>query len=633
MIKNQFKYVLLIIFFALLCVIPNYAEAGTIYNTNNLEYEITSYNVTMVVNEDNTFDITEDIVADFNVLKHGIYRKIPLRNYIERLDGTKSSNRAEITNISVSEEFSSYTQNGYKVLKIGNPYNAFTGTRSYKIKYTYNIGKDPLKDADELYYNLIGTEWDTSIQNVTFKIIMPKEFDNSQLGFSSGYEGQTNGANVYYTISGNMITGKVDRTLLPGQGVTVRLTLPEGYFVGAKTDIDMFSLIVMGISVLSVAITIQLWNKYGKDNPVIEIVEFYPPEEYNSAEVGYLYEGCATTEGAISLLIYLANKGYLKIEERKTLGILSVKNDFNIIKLKEYDGDNENEKLFFDGLFKNSDSKSADISSVSGDDLYDSFYKTLDKIKANLSAKENKNKIFETAGSGLSKWIIFMIVAIFLLITIKPVLPLEEGIALFCVVVIFSGTGFTVLILLVFGRTSLYNKFFGLVWGGMFGGMPWVAIVLPQLLQEPMYLITYIVGIICMVILAMLFKAMPKRTPYGNEILGRIRGFKRFLENAEKEELEKLVYQNPEYFFDILPYTYALGVSDVWISQFESIALQAPNWYDSSSRFDIHSFGTFMSNTMSSATTAMSSSPSSGGGSSGGGSSGGGSGGGGGGSW
>lgn len=127
---------------------------------------------------------------------------------------------------------------------------------------------------------------------------------------------------------------------------------------------------------------------------------------------------------------------------------------------------------------------------------------------------------------------------------------------------------------------------------------------------------------------------MPKRTAYGNEMLGKIRGFKRFLETAEKPQLEKLVQQNPEYFYNILPYTYVLGVSEKWISQFETIALKAPDWYDSTNDFNIHNFGNFMNTTMKYTTVAMVSSPSSSSGSSsGGGSSGGGSGGGGVGSW
>ena len=147
-----------------------------------------------------------------------------------------------------------------------------------------------------------------------------------------------------------------------------------------------------------------------------------------------------------------------------------------------------------------------------------------------------------------------------------------------------------------------------------------------------MYLITYIIGIICIVVLIVFAKIMPKRTPFGNEILGKLRGFKRFLETAEKPQLEALVNENPEYFYNILPYTYALGVSKVWMSRFETIAMQAPDWYVSynTSTFDMHEFNYFMNDTMKSAQSAMSSSPSS---DSGGGSSGDGSGGGGGGSW
>ena len=104
----------------------------------------------MVVNEDNTFDITERITANFNIPKHGIYRKIPLKNSIKRTDGTKSNNIAKISDISVSEDYTTSNENGYKVIKIGNANRTFKGTHAYTIKYKYNIGKDPIKDVDEL---------------------------------------------------------------------------------------------------------------------------------------------------------------------------------------------------------------------------------------------------------------------------------------------------------------------------------------------------------------------------------------------------------------------------------------------------------------------------------------------------
>ena len=114
-----------------------------------------------------------------------------------------------------------------------------------------------------------------------------------------------------------------------------------------------------------------------------------------------------------------------------------------------------------------------------------------------------------------------------------------------------------------------------------------------------------------------------------------LEGFRNFLEVAEKQQLEQLVMQDPQYFYRILPYTYVLGVSDKWIKKFEAINLQAPDWYYGS-YYNVYDFGETMDRTMSTANRAMTSSPSEssgGGGSSGGGFSGGGSGGGGGGSW
>lgn len=121
-------------------------------------------------------------------------------------------------------------------------------------------------------------------------------------------------------------------------------------------------------------------------------------------------------------------------------------------------------------------------------------------------------------------------------------------------------------------------------------------------------------------------------------MLGRINGFKNFLESAEKEKLEELVNDNPEYFYNILPYAYVLGVSDKWMKKFEGITMEAPHWYYSYYPYSYITFGRFMRNTMSTASNymvAMPKSSGSGGGfsSGGGGFSGGGVGGGGGGSW
>lgn len=219
-----------------------------------------------------------------------------------------------------------------------------------------------------------------------------------------------------------------------------------------------------------------------------------------------------------------------------------------------------------------------------------------------------------------------MILIIYVLITIPPVYTYSDISNLF-VVLLFPSIGFSVMVGVLFNKsqvgyansTSIGSKLFVLVWAIIFGGIPWASIVLPLLLQDYVYLITYIFGLLCIFGLTFCLIYLPKRTSYGNEMLGKLKGFRNFLETAEKTRLESMVMTNPTYFYDILPYAYVLGVSDKWIKQFETISLQAPGWYDSPNAFNIIVFGLFMNSTMKSAQRTMSSSPSSGSGGSGGG--------------
>ncbi len=619
------------------------------------EYLIDSYDINIVVNENNRLDITETLVVYFNVPKHGIYRTIPLKNTVKRLDGSTSKNRTQVTNIKVDNEYKKERENGKLKLKIGSPNYTVEGAQLYTISYTYNLGKDPVKDYDELYFNIIGTEWeDTIIGNITFTITMPKEFDATKLGFSSGYEESTENENVYYSVDGNVITGGYNGILEPKQALTVRCELPEGYFVGAGLDINVRDYIMFAVPIVFLIISILIWYIFGRDDKVIETVEFYPPEGFNSLEVGFMYKGKADNQDVVSLLIYLANAGYLKIAETEEKSFIFKKKGFRITKLKEYDGNNANEKVFMDGLFKlgsgrgklikDGEEYDGQLESVTGSDLYNSFYRTVNTILKDVNDKENKNKIFEIKASKKQIFITLMIMASFVLITIPPIFTYGEPF-MFPFALLFPGIGFSVMFAMVFGKnhtvyvngkpknSSVSSAIFGIIWGLGFGGIPWCASVLPSLLQDKWYLIGYLAGLLCILGMVLCKIYLPKRTPYGNMMLGKIRGFKNFLQVAEKEKLEALVLEQPDYFYNILPFTYVLGVSDKWIQKFETIAIQAPSWYDGYN-FDTVAFGNFMNSTMAAASTAMTSSPSgSSGGSSGGGSSGGGSGGGGGGSW
>lgn len=415
--------------------------------------------------------------------------------------------------------------------------------------------------------------------------------------------------------------------------------------------IDNVSVFIIIVSLICVAISFIIWAKYGKDKKIEETLESYPPEGYNSAEIGFLYEGSASDKGVISLLIYLANKGYLQIEEIEENTLFSKSKDFRITKLKEYDGNNQYEKIFFKGLFKNgtagtvnmekareimqeaksygekiSFQNALELSTETGSvkkfitatNLYNSFYETLDRIKSNLNSEENIYKIFETTINEKGKLFVLMMIVIFTLITLRPIMEYSKDGSNALVIAVFSLIMFTAAFIILFSRdlvmyvngkrlTTKRQKIFASILLLMIGLMGWLYAIFPCLLQNMAYLITYFIGIACIGVVLMFLIIMPKRTTYGNEILEKIKGFRSFLETAEKPQLENLIIQNPEYFYNMLPYAYALGIFDVWINKFENISLEAPHWYKYQNNFSVYTFGTFMKSTMNEVSLAMTS--------------------------
>ena len=74
---------------------------------------------------------------------------------------------------------------------------------------------------------------------------------------------------------------------------------------------------------------------------------------------------------------------------------------------------------------------------------------------------------------------------------------------------------------------------------------------------------------------------MKQRTKKSSKLLGRILGFKEFIRTAELDRIQRLVEENPSYFYNVLPYAYVFGLTDRWAKKFEGITVQPPAWYDS----------------------------------------------------
>lgn len=563
-------------------------------------FYITNYDVKINVDKNKTAHVTEDIDVYFTYSSHGIFRKIPLKGNT-------------VTNIDVTNDMYSLNDDniGYKTIKIGNPNRTISGAHKYKISYDYNF----LDNKNEFYFNIIGTEWGVEIKKASFSVTMPEKFDSSKAGLSIGKEGTAGfSSGAQFFVNENTLSGYTTQTLPAYNGITLRVPVPNGYF-NHKTNYT--SMTVISLMILLTVISWFIWFNFGKDKPVIPVVTFYPPKNYNSAEVELMYKGKATEKSLVSLIFYLANKGYLKISDSMF--------GFEIEKIKEYDGNNPIERAFMNALIPNQKTSQVELS------VSRTFYRQCEAIVDTINKARNKIFVKSSINPGLITIMSLCLLGltaltIFSLFNFDLLRILSIGF-----VILFPVIALVVLIsYFVSSRKNLFSSIFIIVWSTGFGGMP-MLFLLPNFVINSVTLPAITTGIIGLVISSICLYHLPQRNEFGNRMLGEVLGLKQFITVAEKYRLEKLLAENPSYVYDVLPYAYVLDVSDKWIKQFENIMQLRPDWY-SGNVLSVASFNTFASN-MSSVSVPSTSNGGVSSSSGGGGHCGGGGGGGGGGSW
>ncbi|MBE6028957.1 MAG: DUF2207 domain-containing protein [Clostridiales bacterium] len=622
------KKLVIAVFIFVLCLLPQTASAAS-------NFWIDDYDIQVVVNEDDTYDITETIKVHFTWRSHGIYRTIPLRTSLDR-DGQRSTYFAKVRGFEMLsgqkwEDESEYDEFN---ARIGDEDVYADKDTVYKMSYTYDPQGDHFKGGDEFFYNLIGTSWEAqSIKHVSFDVQFPKAIDMSKVGIKTGDNKMVD----FEVVSDQEIKGETSEYVLGG--LTVRAVLPEGYYTRQEGTSVIPLLVLTGLMILLAAVGFLLWRKYGRDPQFVETEEFYPPEKLSAPEVGFLAKGEVQGSHVVSALLSLADRGYLKIAEREVPAGFrknKTKTTYEIIKLREYDDDVIGERAFMDGLFETGDT-------VDIEDLKNKFYKTVNAIEKDIK-NYYRDKLYDPKaatyarilkGGGIAG-IILMILATFLggngLGFIGPSIIFGPIYIIILAVVAFA-VGFG-------GIAKKINErehYWGIIGYAICIAVGLAACIVCEIAPGVRF-IPFLVGLGMCFVLFLLSALCERKTDWYASVLGKIRGYRNFLKIAEKDKMEMLAEKDPQYFYKNLAYAFALGVTDVYAKRFASLATQPPEWYDSGfastggNPVTSTSFLNSMGSMMSSITTSMNSSPSDGGGG-GSFSGGGGGGGGGGGSW
>ena len=539
-------------------------------------YIITSDDVHIRVAENNVIYVTETLTLNFLQPRHGFYyyvldRGTAWREYGGKVYSTRFNYR--ITDFNVQGyEFSLSREDddgrSFLVARIGSEDKLVSGEQTYVITYTCNLGKSGEDAFDEFYRNVIMCSYDNTIENASFTIEMPKDFDAGNVYcYLGSYEsGSPDG--VEWSKRGNAITGRTTRPMEGGEFLTVQIWLPEGYFVGVTDPEAVWRAFSYAISGACVLLALILWLTLGRDSEVYPTVEFYPPEGMTPAEAGYVIDGCVDNKDVVALILYWADKGYLDIVQED-------KDKFSFVKKREPEGMKGYERTMFNKLFSLGDT-------VTLDSLKYSFYTTMEATRAavaNYFEGSSERRVFTKASKTARGWM-SVITMLPIVVNVFSAQYVDSGLT---PALIVTGVAVALIAIPVFMLVRLLEKWRSTKPGSRVGMLIAsvvllaVAIVLYIVLMPEK--ITALVSAAATLVLLGLTAVMRKRTEKGNSWYGRLLGFKNFIDKAEKDRILALVEQNPSYFYNVLPYAYVLGVTDKWAKNFENIGIQPPRWY------------------------------------------------------
>lgn len=507
----------------------------------------------------NIYEVNEKFLGKFKGSVRAIDMDIPFRHKYKRADGANINKRAIISDISASDSYDEYIKKGLKVVTIGNAEQGET-EKEFEFGYKYNVGKDKIKGNDEVFFYLVNNN-QVEINNYTFKINLPQEFDKNNVSFVDGNGNIVD--NIEYKVEDNSVIGKFTDVVKTESIYAIKILLPDNYFVNTTLNISNNTWIafVLPVTFMVLTIVIRFMGKKEK-NKKNNQVGLYLDEEVNSLEVGYvLNDGLKETEIS-SLVFYLANKGYISIE--------SDRKGYVLTKVKEYDGNNKIEETLMKRLFN-------EKSSVTRKDLKENLLNIKEEIDKIFKYKKNKRFFIRSVFNyKLVFWL--MILVIYFVVMNDLLFEYQPNLLLVNVIPGFIGL-VIMLIPLTSKKYQLIEKILCVMVGVVLIVSPIMLTSYESFLQDNLYVAAYILGVVCIVSIAVTTSMMNRRTAYGNHIYNKIIDYKSYLVNVSEEEIKEAVKNNSNYFYDVLPYVLIMGMSDKFYEKFDKIELEQPSWY------------------------------------------------------
>ena len=487
-------------------------------------YDVLSIEVIVTIKEDGSFHVEENSLVNFNKERRGIFRAIPLRYKVG--DQTRKISIKDFRENN-GHEYKVYTENGNRVIRIGNPKKYITGEVNYAVEYTVQNAITSYEEHDEFYWNLVDYESEAMRKKAQFSIVYPVTWQDSITEYEvfSGPVG-SQAHDIEINHERNVIAGTSLKELAKDHGITIAIKFPKGLFrssitkAGASTDSQTknkkpLDWIVQWWNVIPVALAallLGLYRKFEKTETIADSNDaiHYPPEGMSPAETGAFVDYVVNRRDLISLLPYWGNKGFISIKPLEG-------SDSDLYFMKKTDPENLSpaEEILFNGLFRDGDV-------VLLSDLTNQFHGTMNKTSDRLKKDIIEKDLYDQDSLKYlhSGWLLLF-----------GVLGILSGIALIAVFqALAAGVG-----MIILGAFTFYFHF-----------------------------------------------KRPKLSSKGMRNHNHLKNLREFLKNPDEDEMHKILSEDSQYLNKIYPYVLAFGIDETWSKALKSFDVKYPPiWYDS----------------------------------------------------
>lgn len=557
---------ILIVMIVIVLLLPLLAKEIHAQTDNSGDFETTKYTMSVLVNKNHSYSISESIALKFNEDRRFFDIVIPAEK--REIDNIDVKNQ----NFTVIESEDAYT------VRITEDEGIIAGDYNIELSYVVYEYADDLASKDMLYMELIPYNWGSKIDNAVIGIVLPKDFTYSNIEcFSDQYGAAISGDLLDIKIlkeESKIIINGTDLT--KGTGISIKADLPQGYWEGEINN-NWAMKYVYYILIALMSLLAVMWFLLGRDPIFDRTVEYYPPEAMTPPEIGYLMDGEIGKKDIISMLFYLADKRHIKIVEYE-------RKKFKIIKNREPKSEKRYIRQAVYAIFGGE--SEVHVNEIT-QNLGRAYGRVADGIEDQFESSHNR---IYTGASEFAK-----VAGCFIL-----------AVGIFSIGILASTYSFNATGYFFYATIAVFVFIFSMLTASEYD-----KVILSRSAKPSIFMAIYTVSLIIVLIIfalfvinafnsifigitmllccvvSMLFICLMKaRTKQNAKMLARILSFRDFISKPDLEVVLKLSRENPLYFYDILPYAYTFGLTTVWTKTFDIVKVEPPEWFEPYEHFE-----------------------------------------------